>query len=85
MERKLTLNRYETCERCQGSGARPDSAPETCPACRGTGQLRTTQNTFLGSFSAFCRRPARILPPPHCYSSSRRSCSSRCYGSCRGR
>jgi len=58
VERTIPVTRYETCSRCSGSGARPDSAPETCGACRGSGQVRATQNTFLGSFStvATCSR-----------------------------
>src|SRR5262249_1957079 len=58
VERGIPISRFETCSRCSGSGARPDSPPETCSACRGSGQVRSTQNTFLGAFStvATCNR-----------------------------
>lgn len=47
-ERKVRVPRMVRCDACGGSGAEPGHAPETCPACRGTGQITTVRNSFLG-------------------------------------
>lgn len=50
---KRTINLYKkvVCNVCKGSGAEPGSKKETCPTCHGTGQVRRTVQSFLGSFS----------------------------------
>ncbi len=48
IEKNVRLNREETCERCNGSGAEPGTKAETCPDCHGTGEVRVTQNTMFG-------------------------------------
>ncbi|MBQ9267284.1 MAG: molecular chaperone DnaJ [Clostridia bacterium] len=50
--KEITINREEQCDTCKGSGAKPGTSAETCKVCNGTGQVRTTQNTILGSFSS---------------------------------
>lgn len=50
VERDIRIPRTERCTRCQGSGAEPGSEIKTCPTCRGTGQVRTSRSTMLGSF-----------------------------------
>ena len=50
--KELTINRDETCDSCKGSGCKPGTSPETCKSCGGTGQIRSVQNTFLGSFTS---------------------------------
>lgn len=49
-ERELEIPRYETCPRCRGSGAEPGTSPIRCPQCNGTGEVRRTQQSILGSF-----------------------------------
>lgn len=51
VEKNLKLTRMRTCETCSGTGARSGSAPQACSQCRGTGQVRRSQQTVLGSFS----------------------------------
>ena len=46
----IEVPRLETCDVCNGSGAKPGTSPKTCSACRGTGQVYRTQNTPFGSF-----------------------------------
>lgn len=46
----LEVPRAETCETCDGSGAKPGTSPKTCPTCKGTGQVSRTQNTPFGKF-----------------------------------
>lgn len=48
--REIEIQKWETCQHCQGSGAKPGTHPETCPTCKGSGQLRQVQRTLLGQF-----------------------------------
>lgn len=47
--KEITYNRLAPCKSCGGSGCAEDGRPVTCPTCRGTGQVVTTQRTFLGN------------------------------------
>jgi len=49
-EKELEISRRETCPRCKGSGAEPGTTPIRCPQCNGTGEVRRTQQSILGSF-----------------------------------
>jgi len=48
----LDIPRTESCDTCQGSGAKPGTKPETCSACKGSGQISFTQNTILGRMNS---------------------------------
>jgi molecular chaperone DnaJ len=50
LETTVTLERYETCDMCRGSGARPGTSPVTCAACQGSGQQQVVRNTAFGRF-----------------------------------
>ena len=52
VEKTINVSRYESCGKCSGSGAKAGTKAETCSVCHGTGQIRTTQRTMLGTFSA---------------------------------
>ena len=67
--KEITVNREEQCDTCHGSKAKPGTSTETCKVCNGTGQVRTTQNTILGSFSSVrtcenCGGTGVIIPNP---------------------
>lgn len=47
-ETTIEIPREETCDTCDGSGAKPGTSPETCSHCGGSGQLNTEQNTPFG-------------------------------------
>jgi molecular chaperone DnaJ len=47
-ETDLHIPRTETCDRCDGSGAKPGTKPETCSVCHGSGQQEVVQNTAFG-------------------------------------
>ncbi|MFC4320835.1 molecular chaperone DnaJ [Litchfieldia salsa] len=44
----IEIPREETCETCDGSGAKPGTKPSTCSHCNGSGQLNVEQNTPFG-------------------------------------
>lgn len=47
----IELTRADTCDSCNGSGAKTGTTPKTCPDCHGMGVVRVTQRTMLGSMS----------------------------------
>ncbi len=49
VEKEISFDRLETCERCEGDGSEPGTSKITCPTCHGTGEMRQVQQTFLGS------------------------------------
>lgn len=44
----IEVQRWETCEVCDGNGAKPGTAPKTCPTCKGSGQIHQRRQTLLG-------------------------------------
>ncbi len=40
-EKVIDFFREENCEKCDGSGAKAGTHPQTCPTCKGSGQVRT--------------------------------------------
>lgn len=48
VKKSINVSRIETCEYCNGTGAKSSKDYSTCPTCNGTGQVRYTQQTFLG-------------------------------------
>jgi len=50
VSRTVEIPRWQSCERCSGSGAEPGTQPEVCPQCHGTGQVETQQRTPFGQF-----------------------------------
>jgi len=39
VERSIRVPRFESCERCSGSGSEPGTTPESCNTCQGSGQV----------------------------------------------
>ncbi len=48
--KEITVNRYESCGNCHGSGAAPGTGREQCTQCGGTGKIRFNQSTPFGQF-----------------------------------
>lgn len=48
-EKEIELTVKETCKKCNGTGAKPGTAPETCGKCGGKGQVVFTQQSFFGT------------------------------------
>ncbi len=49
VEKEVNITRDETCQECNGSGAKPGTTPNTCPQCNGQGEVRQMHQTLLGS------------------------------------
>lgn len=47
--KEISLSRYEQCKACSGTGAKNGREFSTCSECGGTGTVRYTQNTFMGT------------------------------------
>jgi molecular chaperone DnaJ len=50
-EKEIKIGHLETCNTCNGSGAKPGTRPVTCTTCSGNGQVRRTTRTPFGSFA----------------------------------
>src|SRR5450759_2269338 len=47
-EKKIKVNKYDTCDSCGGTGAADASSLSTCSTCHGSGQVTRLTNTMLG-------------------------------------
>lgn len=47
-EKKIKVNKYNTCDSCGGTGAANASDLSTCSTCRGSGHVTRLTNTMLG-------------------------------------
>ncbi|MFW5702917.1 MAG: molecular chaperone DnaJ [Candidatus Dojkabacteria bacterium] len=45
----LSYKRYETCDQCDGVGAKSASAVKTCETCRGSGRVTKVRQSSLGT------------------------------------
>lgn len=62
----IHIPRTETCDTCQGAGAKPGTKPETCGVCHGSGQQEVVQNTAFGRIvnrrvCSACQGQGRII------------------------
>ncbi|MEI6047842.1 MAG: molecular chaperone DnaJ [Bacteroidota bacterium] len=57
-EKKIKVNKYDTCNSCGGSGAADSSGLSTCSTCRGSGQVTRLTNTILGQMQTTSVCPA---------------------------
>lgn len=51
VDKDIKVTRVETCSRCKGSGAEPGTSIVPCRTCHGTGQVRSTVTTMLGTMT----------------------------------
>ena len=68
-EKAVTVERYENCETCHGSGCAPGTSPEVCPDCHGTGTVQVRRQTPMGVFATSspcpkCGGKGRIIHQP---------------------
>jgi molecular chaperone DnaJ len=48
IEKEITIDKFDVCDRCKGNGAEPGSGTKTCPTCNGSGQVRQERQTIFG-------------------------------------
>ena len=48
-EKELDVVLKDPCPKCNGTGAKPGTSPETCPKCGGKGQIVYTQQSLFGT------------------------------------
>ncbi|MGN1167567.1 MAG: molecular chaperone DnaJ [Lachnospiraceae bacterium] len=48
-EKELDVILKDPCPKCNGTGAKPGTSPQTCPKCGGKGQVVFTQQSFFGT------------------------------------
>lgn len=48
-EKEIDIILKDPCEKCHGTGAKPETSPETCPRCGGKGQVVFTSQSFFGT------------------------------------
>ncbi|HED05478.1 MAG TPA: molecular chaperone DnaJ [Ignavibacteria bacterium] len=46
----IKINKYVTCNECNGTGANDGTSIKTCPACHGSGELKTVSRSVFGQF-----------------------------------
>lgn len=51
VEKRISLQRLETCPSCFGTGAERGSSPERCRSCNGTGEVRHAARTVFGQIT----------------------------------
>ena len=50
-EKQIRIPHLETCQVCNGTGAKPGTGSRTCPTCNGVGQVKRATRTPFGSFA----------------------------------
>ena len=50
-EKQIKIPHLESCETCDGTGAKPGTGVKTCSVCNGQGQVRRATRTPFGSFA----------------------------------
>jgi molecular chaperone DnaJ len=48
VEKSFYVNKYDTCDTCNGSGAKPGTTVETCKTCHGSGRIVETTTGIFG-------------------------------------
>jgi molecular chaperone DnaJ len=64
-EKTITLPRYEICQTCSGSGAKPGTKKATCAQCRGTGRIVVSSGFFqLAQTCPKCQGEGALISTP---------------------
>lgn len=49
--KKFAIHRFKECQRCDATGAEPNTKVKECTMCRGQGQVQQVQRTIFGTIS----------------------------------
>jgi molecular chaperone DnaJ len=74
VEKEIEIEKLDTCDKCQGSGAEPDSRTINCPTCGGRGQVISSRGFFhVSQTCPRCRGAGEIIekPCPKCHGEGR--------------
>lgn len=64
-EKEIDVEKAETCDTCQGSGAEAGTGVETCPQCGGSGQIGRSQGFFtVRTTCGHCRGQGQVISNP---------------------
>ncbi|MGA6924845.1 MAG: molecular chaperone DnaJ [Desulfosarcina sp.] len=64
-EKKIEVEKAETCSECKGSGAAAGAGVETCPQCGGSGQVGRSQGFFtVRTTCGQCRGQGQVISNP---------------------
>ena len=66
-ETEIEIPKEETCDTCNGSGAKKGTSAKTCTHCNGSGEISVTQDTPLGRMvnrraCHHCEGTGKIIP-----------------------
>jgi molecular chaperone DnaJ len=69
VEKTIRFQRWESCNDCEGTGAKAGTKVEACPQCQGSGQTYTQRNMFIGTFTQAqtctrCRGTGKMIASP---------------------
>src|SRR6266403_4209454 len=64
-EKEIEIEKLDTCDKCQGTGAEPGSRTINCPSCGGRGQVISSRGFFQVSQTCpRCRGAGKIIDKP---------------------
>jgi molecular chaperone DnaJ len=62
---EIRVPSWDTCETCEGSGAKPGTKAKTCDTCGGAGTVRMTQGFFsIQQTCPTCHGSGKVIPDP---------------------
>ena len=65
VKKDITINRFERCDACEGTGAKPGTGKKKCPTCNGTGQIRHQMGSFMNiTTCTTCNGTGEIIEQP---------------------
>ncbi|WP_338848828.1 molecular chaperone DnaJ [Massilia sp. W12] len=61
----ISINAWDSCDTCHGTGAKPGTSPTTCNTCGGHGQVRMQQGFFsIQQTCPKCHGTGKVIPEP---------------------
>jgi len=64
-ESQIRIPSYESCDTCNGTGAKPGTSPKVCTTCSGSGNVTMRQGFFsIQQTCPNCRGTGKIIPEP---------------------
>ena len=67
--KEVSIQSYDSCNTCKGTGAKPGTYAESCKKCNGTGSERITQQSIIGMMTrvvtcSACKGEGKIIKEP---------------------